>query len=260
MEIGDQKNTGGYGQGSFVSPIDSKNTSTLGLGQIKEVVTNKAYIGRVVNELAAKLRPSHDLYDFVGMNTAIIGAHAEAVVNNFIKDFVSPLQVCTGTVINPDNRFPMPQAKGKSLNQLDVIVWAPNPFPPVFHIANFGLVPVRSVFGIIEVKAFPYETKKEVSIDKILNNKDKLIPNFLKEDSIICVIPLIRNKDKLTPHVNDLIKQKKVLILTTETKKGEKIEIVPNHDSIIDFINYLNMVKESYFNPENKRFFSLDKQ
>ena len=239
---------------SFSPIVDSFHYKSI------KPLNNKAYIDRVVAELAEKIKPSHKLYDFVGKNSAIIGAHAEAVVSNFIKEFVAPLNISTGAIINPANPFPIKKEHKLIVPQLDCIIWAPNPFPPVFHIENFGLVPLHSVFGIVEVKAFPYEkNKKKLSIVKILDKKDSLIPDFLTEESIKCVIPVIRKKDKMINEFEDLVSQEKVLILSAEVANEEgQLEIVPETKPILAFVKYLNKIKECYYNPDNKRHFDLN--
>lgn len=73
-------------------------------------------------ELAHELVPNARIKKFL-KNTAVIGAYAENTVIRFVERMVDPLRVSTGAVISPEL-----VNGGKSIPQVDVIVWQPNPF------------------------------------------------------------------------------------------------------------------------------------
>ena len=85
-------------------------------------------------------------------NKTVVGAFAESLVYQFVNRIVHPLRLSSGTVISPDA-----YRNKKDTPQFDLIIWDPNPIPPIATEDRFALVPRNSVLGIIEVKKTDYD-------------------------------------------------------------------------------------------------------
>lgn len=66
-------------------------------------VHNKAYIDRVIAELTEKIKPSHELYDFVGQNPAIIGGQYHENLQQFHKGICNSPK-CLNRYRNPSRQ------------------------------------------------------------------------------------------------------------------------------------------------------------
>jgi len=124
---------------------------------------------RLAAELAAPLAANASLKAFT-TNSDVIGAYAEATVRAFVKRMVDPANVCCGTVVAPD-------IDPKSTPQLDCIVWHPGPFPAIFEVDSFGVVPRRSVDGILEIKRSNYSGVGS-SLDAFYEKTANLVDEF----------------------------------------------------------------------------------
>jgi hypothetical protein len=106
-------------------------------------MTAEEHVAEVARRLVGNLRDVVELRDWT-TNTELLGAYAESMVRDLVRNIVSPLRVSTGTVVDyPVNR---------TAPQLDVVIWAPFPAPALFASGEFAVVPRSSAFGALEIK------------------------------------------------------------------------------------------------------------
>jgi len=117
------------------------------------------YLSGIAGQLVHELEPILKIKE-VTRNSELLGSYTEATVRRLIRRVVHPMRVSTGAVID----FPMPT----SLQQVDVVVWAPFPAPGIFDIDDFALVPRSSAFGLMEIKRSNYS-----DVDTELEDFDK---------------------------------------------------------------------------------------
>lgn len=92
-----------------------------------------------------------------GTNSEITGDYVEAMVRGFIKDWISPCELRSGTMF-PHDSMPLDQikdefkAKAHTPKQIDGIVFDPRLGPPI--LKEDGFIVAHPVFcrGIIEIK------------------------------------------------------------------------------------------------------------
>lgn len=202
---------------------------------------HKEYFKKLSAQFVKEISPPKEFKEFV-KNSDLQGKFIESAVRVFIKKIIFNGKASTGGVISPEN----PIAK----NQIDVIIWKPNPFPAIFEFENFAIVPRRSVFGLIEIKSSNYSG----AISKIkanLNLYSDMTTEGLTNKKGIGVICLYEGNEK--PN-NDFI----ILF----TKKGNDIK--PNSKGIISFIQYLMNIEYDLMRvcllkgPSNELLKSLD--
>ena len=109
------------------------------------------FLKKYAENLGHSLKMIYSISDFT-KNSEIIGQYTEKMVVDFIRNTIAPLNICTGGILikdkfNVDDDF---------IPQLDVILYEPNPLPPIFQVYDFGLVPKESVFGVLEIKRTDY--------------------------------------------------------------------------------------------------------
>ncbi|MEW8023679.1 MAG: hypothetical protein AB2765_18160 [Candidatus Thiodiazotropha endolucinida] len=81
----------------------------------------KALAGQLVSDVSS----AEQVYRFT-RNKDVVGAFAESLVYQFVSKVVHPLRISSGRVISKDSY----KAK-KTTPQLDLIIWDPNPVPPI---------------------------------------------------------------------------------------------------------------------------------
>jgi hypothetical protein len=107
----------------------------------------EAFLGFIAEQFVAEIKPVLDIKRITS-NSDLLGKYTEAVLRKLMRRIVHPMNICNGSVLD----YPM----AVKLPQFDVIVWAPYPLPPVMEVEDFGLVPLSSMFGLLEVKRSNY--------------------------------------------------------------------------------------------------------
>ena len=191
------------------------------------IAEQKEYFKRLSNQFIKEITPPNEFKRFVD-NNDLLGKYIESAVRIFIKKIISNGKISTGGVISPENPL--------ALNQIDVIIWKPNPFPAIFDSENFAIVPKNSVFGLIEIKSSNYSgVKDKIEIFcsdekfKTLVKKEN-INNINRLLSIICLYD--NSKDN---GIKKLVDNGKCIVLFNLINN----EAVPNTIGIIEFIEFL---------------------
>lgn len=108
-------------------------------------MTDDEYKRLIAETFARRLEGAVQAAPFVGKNPSLIGALAEQLIRQWIRQIVAPINVSTGTIVGLESHTAMP-------DQLDIILWAPNPLPAVMEIDDFAIVPRPSVLAVLEIK------------------------------------------------------------------------------------------------------------
>jgi hypothetical protein len=199
----------------------------------------KEYFKEYAENISHSLRNLDSILKFTN-NTALIGQYTEKIVIDFIEKSISPLNTCTGGVISPElyNKEKLPQ--------IDVIFFDSNPLPPAFQIDDFGLVPQKSVFGLIEIKRTDYGKGLDnlnVKLPK-LNNLIADLPSGNKPKSL-GVICIIENHDLSgTNKLTNLLETSNCLYLIDKSED----KLIINHEGIYELINYIIECKNYHKN------------
>ncbi len=130
--------------------------------------TPSEFLHQLAPHILADLQPPIELKRFTS-NSVVVGAYIESGVRKFVRNYLAPIRVSTGAVID------QAQSPGSNqIPQLDTIAWIPNPAPAVFEIGEFALVPRSNCLGILEVKSSAYS-------DEMMDNLEKrTCPEFIK--------------------------------------------------------------------------------
>lgn len=185
------------------------------------------YFERLSAQFVKEISTPNEFKKFV-KNSDLIGKYIESAVRLFIKKIISNGKVSTGGVISHE--------KPIAENQIDVIIWKPNPFPALFDSENFAIVPRNSVFGIIEIKSSNYSGVKD-KVEKFC--KDKKFKSLVKKNnqnnvnrlfSIICLYDNAKNDG-----IKELIDNEECIVLFNLINN----EAVPNTNGIIKLIKFL---------------------
>lgn len=212
-------------------------------------IQKKEYFKNLAHQLIREVSPPEEFKRFVGNHPDLLGKYIESAIRRFIKKIILNGRISTGGVICPE--------KSIAENQIDVIIWKPNPFPAIFECENFAIVPRQSVFGLIEIKSSNYKgaiTKidefHQLCLQTNLINSYKAVDEFIKVKSIICVF---------TGKKNDTINKECIILYT---KKNKKSKPEPNTKEIIKFIEYLAYLQyylgNTFDKPSNDLINSLD--
>ena len=192
------------------------------------------YMDMYAEELVNELVPNSRIKKFL-RNPDVIGAYAESTVIRFVKRMVDPLKVSTGAVISPEL-----VATRNAIPQIDVIVWQPNPLPAIFTAGDFGLVPRRSVLGVLEVKRSTY-SGIGAKIKSILDKEDDLttlIP-LVREGKVLFSslgVVCVREKKESDTILSELIKLRRVVVLSELDDDGT---LTPMPDQVMTLVNFL---------------------
>ena len=206
--------------------------------QKKRVMDQIEYLRLLAAQLADEMKPILAITE-VTRSSVLLGHYTEAAVRRLAHRVVQPMRICSGAVIN----HPMP----KKLQQLDLIIWAPDPAPAIFEVEGFGLVPRSSVFGVLEIKRSNYGVKAIRSIEKVLkgvadrslvSDKNGAIADQRDPGlGVICVL------DKpVTDELQSLLDSGKVVAIFD--KVGDKV--TPRSKNIFDLVNFLHFVGWRY--------------
>lgn len=183
------------------------------------------YLRFVAKNLIRDLEPSAEFANLTS-NSALKGAYVEAAVRQFVANTVAPLRVCRGGIV--DNELARTPA---TLQELDIIIWTPNPAPALFCVGDFGMIPRSSAVGAIEVKRSNYKPDVFSSIDERTNlafqqkhlwpespegqaigvvclndvNSKNVPPKYLLDAGRLVVL-YDQDGDRLTPRVDDVFR------------------------------------------------------
>jgi hypothetical protein len=190
-------------------------------------------------QILAELRPPTEIKRFT-RNPAVVGAYIETAVREFVRRQVQPLRVATGAVIDQDN---IPG--DVKLPQIDTIVWAPSPVPAVFQVGEFGLVPRRSAFGILEIKSSAYDIPaldktlaaaviKRATADH-LPGEEEFMHGAAPGLGVVC----LRAKGQSAKKLEGMTHRERVVVLFEEA--GDKI--VPRPAEVYRLVNFLGLLR-----------------
>jgi hypothetical protein len=189
--------------------------------------------------ILAELSPPSEVKKFTS-NPAVVGAYVEAAVRELVRRHVFPMRVATGAVIDQSNIPGDPK-----LPQLDTIVWAPSPAPPVFQVGEYALVPRSSSFGILEIKSSAYDVNdldrrlrpsiiKSVTADQLDGEKNQC-GDVLPCLGVIC----LRANNQAMRGIERMAQRDRVVVLFEEV--GNKI--VPRPRDIYELVNFLGFLR-----------------
>ncbi|MEW8693434.1 MAG: DUF6602 domain-containing protein [Candidatus Thiodiazotropha endolucinida] len=189
----------------------------------------KALAGQLVSDVSS----AEQVYRFT-RNMDVVGAFAESLVYQFVSKVVHPLRISSGTVISKDSY----KAK-KTTPQLDLIIWDPNPVPPIVAEERFALVPRNSVLGIIEVKKTDYSGGLN-SINKKIDEVDECFPlNSINKLFLGVICAATKYDPNGENKLSEMIGNKRVVCLLDY--RGDKP--IPNSEGIYRLINFLGAVR-----------------
>jgi len=145
-------------------------------------------------------------------NNELYGSYVEASVREFIKRFVTPLRVSTGTIVYEGNM-------GEMAPQLDAVIWHPCPLPPIVESGEFAMVPRTSGLAYLEIKSGNYNARIGEDMAKKLASVDELVPMINGFDlavqkterclGVICV----HTKGQRDGQLDTLMEEKKVAVM-----------------------------------------------
>lgn len=201
----------------------------------------RAYLEALADELASEFAPIDRIKRFTS-NRAIIGAHTEAAVRQFIRRTVAPLRVSTGAIVYEGNT-----GEGTQLRQIDTMIWSTAMAPAVFECGEFALVPRGNCHAALEIKRSMYNRSGE-NAARILDDECRLFTDWVKlngqeltlcdkwdercERNFLTVFCLQGDAD---PHARKLVDERKALVLL----KQKSDEYVPNRPHVLDLVNLL---------------------
>lgn len=134
---------------------------------------SKAYLKLLADELASEFAPIERLEKFT-RDSAIIGAHAEAAVRQFVRRVVAPLRVSTGAIIYEGNI-----GENATLRQLDTMIWSTAMAPSVFECGEFALVPRGNCHVALEIKRSMY-SKSGAKAREVLAEEQNLFTDWVR--------------------------------------------------------------------------------
>jgi len=201
--------------------------------QSMRMTSSQAFMDALACQLAHELTGHGTLRGFVGRNTALIGAYAEASVRRFITRVVSPLQVSTGTIVYEDNF-------GKNPPQLDVIIWSPTIAPAIFESGEFAVVPRGSAHAYLEIKASHYKNTVGKDIARTIAHGTTLIwPNlgaaFKPAMGVVC----LKDTSHRDPALDALVKNGDAVVLMDI----QGARIVPRPPDVWTLVSFLLSVR-----------------
>jgi hypothetical protein len=201
-------------------------------------MTVQEYLSGIAGQLVHELEPILKIKE-VTRNSELLGSYTEAAVRRLIRRVVHPMRVSTGAVID----FPMPT----SLQQVDVVVWAPFPAPGIFDIDDFALVPRSSAFGLMEIKRSNYS-----DVDTELDDFDKTATTLAAAPhpdvsdarhpgmGIICVL-----EGKASARLQKLFDAERA-VAVFEKSEATSAEAAVRAQDVLRLINFLHYVSWRY--------------
>jgi hypothetical protein len=172
-------------------------------------------------------------------NPVLIGAYAESSIREFVKRFVSPLKLSTGSIIYEGNA-------GSKVPQLDAIIWHPSPWPPILEAGEFAMVPRSAGLAYLEIKRSNYSGVGRDIVSR-LALVDELVPIW--KDVEPCDPPLPRcfgiiclhTDGTSDPTLDQLIRDKRAAVILRRNR--DDAEYSPDVDGIISLTNFLMLVR-----------------
>jgi hypothetical protein len=205
------------------------------------MITATEFLDLFATPLVEELKAIEGLKRFTS-NTAVIGAHAEAVVRRLVRRVVAPLHVSTGAVISEQLCADL----GK-VPQLDTIIWFPCPAPAIFEVEDFCLVPRGSAMAIMEIKRSAYP-----DVGKKL--KPRLAPEFVRQlvaddphgwlpssdprlypDFPALGVVCLEESRSREPELDELVRSGSCVIILEQRESG----LAPNPEAVYRLINFL---------------------
>ena len=182
--------------------------------------------------LGQKLREINTIISFT-KNSAVIGQFTENIIMDFLRSMITPLSLSTGTVISPETHTK------EKLNQIDGIIWAPNPLPAICEVNNFGLIPRNSVFGIFEVKRTSYASGL-TKIADLFEKRNLYLPPHATENyfAIVC----INTKETSLSNLKKRYPEKIFCLLNC----NKSSELAINHEDMKAFVNFIGKIRYTY--------------
>jgi hypothetical protein len=193
----------------------------------------QAYYQDFAKQLARQIVPPDEIKPFVGDHPDLVGDFAETQVRKFIREMLpSSLRVSRGAVITPASYG------SRRAQQVDTIIWTPNPMPAVLEVDDFALVPWENSMGILEIKSSAYSnTGKRIA--EILDSECDLTcgrrPAEARGIPAALGVIVLQKEPIYESKLKELIAKDKVVVLLTQ----EDSEYQPNVAALIKFVNHL---------------------
>jgi hypothetical protein len=131
------------------------------------------------------------------------------------------------------------------LNQMDLIIWAPFPVPPIFEVDGFGLVPRSSAFGVIEVKKSGYDAAGlELFIERaeartIVSDPLPGVPDSrLPAIGVVCLL-----ENAPSARLQELIGRKHAVAIYEKTDTG----VAVRDSDVFTFVEFLMAITRRYY-------------
>jgi hypothetical protein len=200
--------------------------------------TVKAHLEMIAAQLVDELKSILEIKG-VTKNTDLLGKYTESMVKRLVHRVVHPMRVSTGAVID----YPIPD----KLRQIDLIVWAPYPVPAIFEIDDFGLVPLSSAFGVLEVKRSNYQGTDDALESFVTDAKGgKIVSappvNFHLNRSaglgLVCVL-----EKKPSARLRALIESTDVIAIFERLKDGS-VRLRPK--DVLELVNFLQFINWTF--------------
>ena len=191
------------------------------------------YFNALAEQLVGSVSASEQISRFTS-NRDVVGAFAESLICQFVARTVHPLRISSGTVISPHS------FKEKDATpQLDLIVWDPNPIPPIIAEDRFALVPRNSVLGIIEVKKTDYDDGLNDIKSKVANI-GKCFPQGARHLFLGVVCAVLKHDPNGTNKLTELVKKKQAVYLLDYRKDTPRA----NPEGVYRLVNFLGCVRQ----------------
>jgi hypothetical protein len=196
----------------------------------------QAYYQDFANSLARQIVPPDELKPFVGNHPDLVGAFAEAQVRKFVRQVVFPLRVSHGAIIAAESYG------DKRAQQVDTIIWTPNPLPPLFEVGDFAFIPWTSSMGILEIKSSAYPGAGE-AIAKVLGMEGDLTcgrkPAETRGIPAALGVVVLERKPITDSMLKNLIANHKVVVLLHR----EDTTYRSDTEAMLKFVNFLADVR-----------------
>jgi hypothetical protein len=205
----------------------------------------REFLRLLAPQIVAEIETAEQIKEFTN-NTDIIGAYVEASVRRFIRNYLAPIRVSTGGVIDQN------QTPREHIPQLDIIAWIPGPVAAVFEVGDFGLVPRSSCLGLLEIKSSAYpkgvkdldERTDPAFFTPVTEPLTELESRTLALNNqplglSLGVISLLKKGQRRTSKLEELRQQNRVAVIYAQV--GD--EFVPQGRDIYRLINFLTKLR-----------------
>jgi hypothetical protein len=191
------------------------------------------YFNALAEQLVGSVAASEQISRFTS-NRDVVGAFAESLICQFVARIVHPLRISSGTVISP-HAF----KERDTTPQLDLIVWDPNPIPPIIAEDRFALVPRNSVLGIIEVKKTDYD-EGLADIDTKVASIGKCFPDGAPHLFLGVICAVLRHDPMGANKLTELVKKKQTIYLIDYRGDAPRA----NPEGVYRLVNFLGCVRQ----------------